>query len=146
MGDRPTSDRRVRMTVDEAAKDSLMRERLTEFLHGGKEQRPYRFIVIPEGDTGIRPGSACVAEPVYQGGETFWNVYYEGNIYGQFESWEECLFHAADRMAAQYPTIARMTLPYGDVQIVGLYDHAARKMKVYDEATLDAWRKRGTDA
>lgn len=76
------------------------------------------------------------------------NLYYEGNIYGHFKDWEEMLFHAADRLIANYPVVSRCWVdPTGFLQ-VGWWDHEQRSFDEIEgrQQYLDAWIGGGVSA
>lgn len=103
--------------------------------------------------TTIKPGAAIVGQDTSD-----WSgvaapqprlmLYYEGNIYGSssFSDWETMLFHAADRLIARYPTVARCAVEFGGWLRVGWYDHELRRLDIEDQAALDAWKAVGKHA
>lgn len=90
---------------------------------------------------GILPGSAIVGDFVVSVGRI--EVYYEGNLYG----WEEMAryvqrcYHAWDRMATRYPTIARAWLQSADLVQVGQFDPLHKKVEIdpLDVERLAEW-------
>lgn len=108
--------------------------------------------------TTIKPGAAICGTPDTEerpGGPgngtivtTRLMLYYEGNIYGStaFPDWETMLFHAADRLIARYPTVARCWVESEGWLHVGWYDHDLRRLDIEDQAALDAWKAVGKHA
>lgn len=99
------------------------------------------YVPRPGRPTHIAPGSGIVgvANDGLPDGQTL--VYFEGGLYStQPRPYEDLVYHAADRMAVEYPTIARAVLPTDDLIQVGYFDYAKVKLLVTDQAALDAWR------
>lgn len=82
-------------------------------------------ILVPKRGTtvlfSIRRGSGIVGSKEDDG---LLRVDYEGNIYGMqgMHTYEERVFHAADRHAQRYPTVARLHAPEEAFYIVGTID------------------------
>lgn len=75
---------------------------------GGSSSDEEAFVYIPHPDaaTPIRPGSSIVGVPTENGVV----LYYEGNLYGaeNLVSYTDRIRHAAGRLFARYPTVAKM--------------------------------------
>lgn len=110
--------------------------------------------------TTIKPGSAICgqAESEWSGrsladainetmrGDDRVMLYYEGNLFGSMPDWATMLFHAADRLIARYPTVARCSVKPDDWYLVGSYYPDTERLYVEDQAALDAWIANGTHA
>lgn len=86
----------------------------------------------------IRSGSGVVStEPPNQGG--YVTIDMEGNLYGSFdmEVFANRVFHAHDRQAANYPTIARMLAPVASLQRVGMFDAEEGVVSLDDPAAVE---------
>ncbi len=100
------------------------------------------YVPHPEGYLGrtIAKGSGIVGVPA-EGGAVL--IYYEGNIYGaqNIRTYEDKIYHAADRLVAKYPTVARTWAKPEDLVRVGTYDHPARTFRPDPGAqtAIDAW-------
>lgn len=67
-------------------------------------------------------------------------IYFEGGIYSpNSRPYEDLVYHAADRMATAYPTIAKAVVPKDDVYEVGYFDYSTNVLVVTDQVALDAW-------
>lgn len=90
----------------------------------------------------IARGSAIVGKEVPGiNDDVLLSLYYEGNLFGQFKSYEECILHAADRLEQHYPTIARMHVLPGEVTEIGTYDTKTKELTIRPEfeAPLADW-------
>lgn len=99
------------------------------------------YVPKPGVATHIAPGSGIVGvtNDGLEDGRTL--VYYEGGLYdSKPRAYETLVYHAADRMAVDYPTIAKAVLKSSDLVTIGYFDYAANKLVVVDQAALDAWR------
>jgi hypothetical protein len=106
-------------------------------------------VYVPNGIPTIDAGSAVVGRPL-NGQPDLVELYLEGDRYGimkaeaarlGIDAFEWCMFHAADRMAHSYPTIARMWVPRRDVIEVGTYDYDTRTLHVSNEPLLRQWKE-----
>lgn len=90
------------------------------------ENKQHEVVVwVPTGGLAemFRAGSGVVSsEPPNEAG--FVTVDYEGNLYGSWgmEIFANRVFHAHDRQAAGYPTIARLMVQVVDLRRVGVFD------------------------
>ena len=90
-------------------------------------------VFVPAGDDllGIDPGSGIVGRPVSGGSRI--EVYYEGNFnYANVKTFADRVMIAYDRMAQEYPTIARSYVKPELVRQVGVYDTALRRVEPFD--------------
>ena len=96
----------------------------------------------------IRQGSGVVSSTEPATRLEYVTVDYEGNLYGAvgMEVYANRVFHAHDRQAAQYPTVARLLVPVADLQRVGIFDVAEGLVRLDDplavegnRAVLAAW-------
>lgn len=131
--ERPRLRRIVRMLVESKATSRLASPYLV-------------FVPLKGAPTGIRTGSGIVAAPLP--GEEFVHVYYEGAIYGQSEMARlaDRVFYAHGRLAANYPTVAQLTLPAASLTEIGTFDPPSGTITLIDadaEAALASWL--GTD-
>ena len=68
-------------------------------------------------------------------------VHFEGDIYSaQPRMFGDLVYHAADRMATAYPTIARAVVPLADLVDVGYFDYSTRRLIITNQVALNAWR------
>ncbi|NUS02039.1 MAG: hypothetical protein HOV97_05690 [Nonomuraea sp.] len=81
-------------------------------------------------------------------GDDGWvNLYFEGWVNGamQYEGstprqlWEAGVYHAADRMVTDYPTIARAHLPQSALRYIGIYRPKGGTFDVHDNEALEEW-------
>lgn len=68
-------------------------------------------------------------------------VYFEGNIYstGNIVTFADRVYHAADRLVANYPTVAKSVVKVEALLEVGVFDHTARVLRIDNDAALAAW-------
>lgn len=107
--------------------------------NGGDVSQVYDIFVPVEGsfqEKALAPGSALVGE---QNQINMIMFYFEGGVHGQFASYEECLFHAADRLAHKYPTVARSQSKRSDLTKVGIYNLSTKKVTILRQDLLDKW-------
>jgi hypothetical protein len=117
------------------------------------------FVPVEGFPTTIKPGSAIVGQPSDSrsagpgdsGREAvLLNIYYEGDVYGHMRGFEEMLLHAADRMLANYPTIARAWVPFDSMRRVGWYQTGLPSgfstLDIEEPDLLRAWQEHGTPA
>lgn len=109
-----------------------------------------RQVASGSGIVGIVPPSAAVpsGELVAAGDWTAGThlnlrrlVYFEGNIYGTGNVVSYCdrVYHAADRLVANYPTVAKAVVKVEALLEVGSFDHTARTLRITNEPPLAAW-------
>lgn len=122
--------------------------------HSGEAQRGVVVVWVPTGRLTrlVAQGSGVVSISPAGGVERV-TIDVEGNLYGSagMEVFANRVFHAYDRQAADYPTIARLFAPVAELQRVGTFD-AAEGVVVLDDpeavadnrAVLAAWL--GTDS
>jgi hypothetical protein len=85
------------------------------------------IIYVPEGmdeaSELIVRGSAIVGPPGHFDDDEI-TIHYEGNLHGasNLTKWEDRLLSAAGRAYENYPTSAKMTVPYALLQPVGRID------------------------
>lgn len=101
-------------------------------------------VYVPRGGalSTIKRGSGIVGVKGH-GVEDRTLIYYEGDVYRMEDKrrpYEELVYHAADRMAVDYPTIAKAMVKTTDLLEVGTFDYATQRLVVTDQAALDAWR------
>ena len=53
--------------------------------------------------------------------------------------WEAGVYHAADRLITDYPTVARAHLRASSLQYIGLYWPRQQRMEVENEEALERW-------
>src|ERR1700761_8631950 len=90
------------------------------------EQGPTRdaVVYVPTGDNPatweIAEGSGIVGRP---DGSPLEEIYFEGAVHGQgnMASLADRVAHAYDRMAAGYPTAAKMVVPRDALVVVGIF-------------------------
>ena len=90
------------------------------------EQGPAReaVVYVPTGEhpatSAIATGSGIVGRP---DGSALTEIYFEGAIYGQVNmtSLADRVANAYDRMAAEYPTTAKMVVPRDALIVVGIF-------------------------
>jgi hypothetical protein len=78
----------------------------------------------------IARGSGIVGQPyvgdrpLIHGGRMV-RIYFEGRIYGQANlvTFADRVYHAADRMAQRYPTVATLVVQETELVKVGLFEH-----------------------
>lgn len=109
-----------------------------------KELRLSFRVYVPRADATsvrhIKPGSGIVG--VYDDG---WGpdktlVYYEGDIYGTGKkTYKNLVYHAADRMAVDYPTVAKSLADTADLIHIGYFDYATEALVINDLDALLAW-------
>lgn len=101
-----------------------------------------RVYVPAEGKlTSIAPGSAICGQLNEHGVL----LYYEGNLYGSssMTTFENMLFHAADRMTSRYATMAMMVVRPEDVVQVGWFNVTLRQCWTdgpEEDVLLEAWK------
>ena len=86
---------------------------------------PEVLVYIPTGASIIDPGSGIVGRNF--AGSHPWHgieVYFEGNRFGSsnIKTFADRVYHAADRMVTNYPTVARAVMPVADLERVGTFD------------------------
>lgn len=97
------------------------------------------YVPRDERKVGIAPGSAIVGRDRPTPGTV--EVYYEGDVYGSMgKDYNRMLMHAADRLVARYPTVARSWLPEDELIRVGTYDYGTKTASIDDPIALQAWR------
>lgn len=77
-------------------------------------------VYVPTRHLGIAEGSGIVGAQSVD----MVHVYYEGNLYdaSNIVTWADRIDHAADRLVANYPTIAQMVTDAEDLTRVGTWD------------------------
>lgn len=110
-----------------------------------KEQRlTFRVYVPRAGATSvqhIKPGSGIVGVADDGLGPDQTLIYYEGGVYDrETRPYSDLVYHAADRMAVAYPTIATAVVPTDDLIHVGYFDYGSQVLVVSDQAALDTWK------
>jgi hypothetical protein len=108
-----------------------------------KERGLVLKVYVPRESTllNIAPGSAIVGVAYDGQPEGRSLIYYEGGIHDTTpRPYEEMVYHAADRMAVDYPTVAKAVVDTADLVKVGYFDYTTTKLMVTDQAALDAWR------
>lgn len=104
-------------------------------------------VLVPKPDTQpakwIIPGSGIVTAD--SGDDAAVEVYYEGNRYGSsdMQTFEQKVHHAAGRLDAKYPTIARGRWATVDFEPVGVYRFSAdwqeRHLEIFNQEAVDRW-------
>jgi hypothetical protein len=82
---------------------------------------------------GIVRGSGIVSQGRgYRGDSARVEVYYEGNLYGaeNLSRYADRVMHAADRLSARYPTVARAVLDRHSLNWIGQYSTAMGKVMI----------------
>lgn len=100
------------------------------------------YVPAPGALNWIAPGSGIVGV-ADDGGRRA--IFYEGDIYSGVlgktqRAYSELVYHAADRMAVDYPTVAKALVPVENLIEVGSFDYATVTLVITDQAALDAWR------
>lgn len=99
-------------------------------------------ILVPTGDLNVDPGSAIVAPLPLDASSGRLLIHYESNRYGaeNMRRFVEKLYNAADRAETRYPTIAKSLVGLHEVQVVGRFSHAERRIvELYEPAALLQW-------
>ncbi len=98
------------------------------------------YVPMAERQQGIAKGSGIVGvEDDGHGGHRLL-VYYEGDLYrADKRPYPDLVYHAADRMATAYPTVARALVRADSLLQVGTFDYAHGRLVITDQVALDAW-------
>jgi hypothetical protein len=80
----------------------------------------------------IAPGSGIVG---VEADDQHYCVYYEGNLYNadNLSTWRQRVRHAAGRLLAGYPTVARGQFPKGDLNVIGYYHAASGRFEMLED-------------
>lgn len=107
------------------------------------------YVLVPKLDTrpahAILPKSGIVAATL----DDQVDVYFEGNRYGaaNIVTFEDKVLHAAGRLDAKYPTVARGRYALDDFVVVGLFSYSAdwkqTELEVFESGkdALEAWQR-----
>jgi hypothetical protein len=80
--------------------------------------------------------------------EENYTVYYEGNIYNaaNLTKWEDRVRHAAGRMLAAYPTVARGQFPKAKFKVIGYYQSGTGEIyHEHPDYSREDWRQEVAD-
>jgi len=75
----------------------------------------------------VKKGSGIVGQPESVDQQRFIG-FYEGNVYQaeNIKTYEDKLYHAADRMIHNYPTKAKIAVTHNEVTRVGYFDYESK--------------------
>ena len=105
-------------------------------------------VYVPAADrlATVAPRSAIVG-PIHHDGDHRIEVYLEGWVNGPAQYadrdarglWEAGVGHAAERLVVQYPTVAKIEVPWSDLLPVANFWPKQKRIVVHDEDSLNTW-------